>query len=182
MTSSPASGGPAYLLIGEILRPHGVAGEVRMRVLTRYPERLPELETVYLGSKPDSGKNIQFALQSVRMHQGYALLKLRGVDDRTQADRLRELFVMVSIEDAVPLEEDEYYLYQLIGLAVQTIEGEMLGTLTEVLETGANDVYIVDSPQYGEVLIPATDETIIQTDLESRIITVKLPEGLLPTA
>lgn len=88
---------------------------------------------------------------------------------------------MVAIEDAVPLEEGEFYLYQVIGLEVRTESGERLGAITDVLETGANDVYVVESPQYGEVLIPVTDETIVALDFDQGIVTVKLPDGLLPT-
>ncbi len=173
---------PPYLVLGEILRPHGIAGELRMRVLTGYPERLPDLKTVYLGRSPESSDITSYALQSVRFHQEYALLKLKGVDNREQADRLRQRLVMVSIDDAVPLDEGEVYLYQLIGMAVETEDGQRLGTITDVLETGANDVYIVDSPQYGEVLIPVTEETIVKMDADSRRITVRLPDGLLPNA
>jgi 16S rRNA processing protein RimM len=173
---------PEYLLLGEILRPHGILGEVKMRVLTAYPERLSELKTVYLCTNPDGVKAYQHPVERVRMNQGYALIKLEGIRDRTEADTLRELYVMVKLEDAIPLEDGEFYLYQLIGLTVQTVDGETLGTLTEVLETGANDVYIVDSPQYGEVLIPATAETIIETNVNSGIVTVKLPDGLLPSS
>lgn len=172
---------PDYLLIGEILRPHGIAGEVRMRVLTDYPERLSQIETLYLGRDIASPNIVKHMVEGVRMHQGYALVKFKGIDSRNQADTLRELLVMVALENAVPLDEGEYYLYQLIGLEVRTEAGEKLGSLTEVLETGANDVYIVDSPQYGEVLIPATPETIIKTDVAGGVIVVKLPEGLLPS-
>jgi 16S rRNA processing protein RimM len=181
-TSSTSSDNhsPEYLVLGEILRPHGIAGEVRMRVLTAYPERLSELKHIYLADKPDSNQATPYPLENVRMHQGYALLKLKGINDRDEADRLRELWVMIAIEDAVPLEEGEFYLYQLIGMNVETDAGEALGTISEVLETGANDVYIIDSPQYGEVLIPVTTETILKTDVDARIIVVKLPEGLLP--
>jgi 16S rRNA processing protein RimM len=118
----------------------------------------------------------------MRMHKTYGLLKLEGVDNRDQADRLRELHVMVAIEDAVPLEAGEYYLYQLIGLSVQTDKGEQLGQISDVLETGANDVYIVNSPQYGEILIPVTEETILEIDFDLGIATVSLPEGLLPSS
>lgn len=183
MPPSSSAGGPTrpqYLLLGQILRPHGVAGELRVRVLTAYPERLPDMKTVYIGRGTDAPDVKSHAVEGVRFHQGYALVRLKGVADRVQADRFRQLYMMVAIEEAVPLEEGEVYLFQLIGMTVQTQDGQILGTITDVLETGANDVYIVDSPQYGEVLIPATDQTIIKTDAENRRVTVNLPEGLLP--
>jgi len=172
---------PKYLLVGEILRPHGVIGEVRMKIVTHYPERLTSLKKVFLAPSPDSAKVTEYSLDGVRMHQAYALLKFKGIDDRDQAGLLRQLVVMVAIGDAIPLDEGELYLYQLVGLTIQTESGETLGTLTEVLETGANDVYIVDSPRYGEVLIPATPETILSTDIATKLMTVRLPDGLLPT-
>lgn len=171
---------PKYLILGEILRPHSIRGEVRMRILTDYPERISELGTVYLGSSPDSPRIRPYDVQHMRMHQGYGLLKFKTVQDRDQAEMLRGLFVMVEIANAIPLEDDEVYLYQLIGLQVHTEDGEALGTIKEVLETGANDVYIVDSPTYREVLIPATDETILETDIEAGTMIVRLPDGLLP--
>jgi 16S rRNA processing protein RimM len=171
---------PEYLILGEILRPHGIRGELRMRILTAYPEHLSELETVYLGRDPYKSTATAYTVEHIRMHQAYALLKFKGIDDRDQADRLRTLYVMTTLEDAVPLEDDEFYLYQLIGMTVKTDNGATLGTLTEVLETGANEVYIVDSPQYGEVLIPVLDETILKIDPDTNLVIVKLPEGLLP--
>jgi len=172
---------PTYLLIGEVLRPHGVAGELRVRVLTDYPERIVELDQIYLGTSPTSRKIKPHKLEKMRMHKGYALLKLARIDDRNLADRLRGLYVMVHIDEAIPLEDDEIYLYQLIGMRVQTTDGEDLGKITDVLETGANDVYIVNGGRYGEVLVPVTDETLIETDEINGIITVQLPDGLLPT-
>lgn len=171
---------PAYLLIGEVLRPHGVRGELRMKIRTDFPERIGELEQVYLGRTPDGAKVKSHTVTHLRLHQGYGLLKLEGVDDRDQADALRGLLVMVPLEEAVPLEEGEFYLYQLIGISVQTDDGVMLGTLVDVLETGANDVFVVNSPTYGEVLIPDIDETILDIDIEARLMTVHLLDGLLP--
>ena len=114
------------------------------------------------------------------MNKGYGLLKLREIIDRNQADLLRGLFVMVAIADAAPLQDDEIYLYQLIGMRVQSVNHEALGTITEILETGANDVYVVQSETYGEILVPVTKETVIKTDVEHGVVTVQLPEGLLP--
>ncbi len=170
---------PQYLSLGKILRPHGIRGELRMQILTDYPERIPALKTVYLGRalKPPVSA---YAVEGMRYHKGYGLLKLKSIDTRNQAEELRQLLVMVDIENAVPLEKGELYFFQLIGLSIQTEDGKTLGKITEVLETGANDVYIVDSPEYGEILIPATDETIIEIDVEAGSLTVGLPDGLLP--
>ncbi len=171
---------PKYLLLGEVLRPHGIRGELRVRLFTDYPERIRQLETVYLGDSPDSSTVIPYAVEAIRFHQGYGLLKLTIINDRDAADRMRQLLVMVDLEHAVPLEEGEFYLYELIGLNVITDQDEPLGTITEVLETGANDVYIVDSPTYGEVLIPALADTILKTDIAGGIMVVRLPDGLIP--
>lgn len=170
---------PDYLLLGEILRPHGIRGELRMRMLTDYPERINDLEQIFLGKSIESTPT-PYKVENLRMNQGFGLLKLVGVDDRTAAENFRELLVMVDIAHAVPLAEDEIYLYQLIGLQVQTDDGRDLGILTEVLETGANDVYIVKGDLYGEVLIPVLQDTILKTDTDAGILLVKLPEGLLP--
>ncbi len=180
-TGSEPAETPHFLLLGEILRPHGVRGELRVRLLTDYPERINDMERLYLGKDALSEDAEEYSVEYLRPHQdGYGLLKLAGIDDRNAADLLRQLFVMVALEDAVPLEEGEFYLYQLIGLAVQTQEGQSLGVIREVLETGANDVYIVDSPTHGEILIPVTDETILKTDIQAGLVVVNLPEGLLP--
>lgn len=173
---------PRYLLLGEILRPHGIRGELRMRILTDYPERIPKLKAVYIGSGIDADDIVAYSVEHMRIHQNYGLLKVAGVDNRNQAEDFRALFVMIDIENAVPLEEGEFYLYQLLGVNIQTEDGQSLGPIIEVIETGANDVYVVDSEDYGEVLIPVTDETIVSTDVDAGVIVVRLPEGLLPSA
>lgn len=172
---------PEYLLLGEVLRPHGIRGELRLRILTDHPDRINDLERVFLGRDPSKPDAKPYEVEHMRMNVEYGLLKLKGIDDRTQADRLRGMMVMIDIAHAVPLEEGEFYLYQLIGVTVQTMQGEVLGTITDVLETGANDVYVVKSPTYGEILIPDTEQTIIDIDIEAGLVKVELPEGLLPT-
>jgi len=171
---------PRYLLLGEVLRPHGVRGELRVRILTDFPERISDLDSVYVGVTPDDPNVKSYKIEGIRFHYEYGLLKLATIDDRDAADLMRQLLIMIDIENAVPLEEGEFYLYQLIGLRVETKAGETLGTISEVLETGANDVYIVQSPQYGEVLIPALETVILKTDIAAGVVIVELPEGLLP--
>lgn len=170
---------PEYLLLGKILRPHGIRGEIRMTLVTDFPERLHDIETVYLSLDPQDTKPEPWEIETVRFHQNYALIKFKKILDRTQAELLRERHVMIDLASAVPLEEDEYYLFQLLDMTVQTQDGLVLGTVTNVIETGANDVYVLDSPQFGEVLFPAHSETLVDIDLNTGIITVNLPEGLL---
>ncbi|MBZ0294575.1 MAG: ribosome maturation factor RimM [Anaerolineae bacterium] len=172
--------GPFYLLLGEILRPHGIRGELRVRILTDYPERMLEFDSVHIGTDPESPEAAIYQIEKLRLSKGYGLLKLEGIDDRNQAELLRDLYVMIDVDEAIPLEEGEFYLYQVIGLTVQTEQGQALGTIREVLETGANDVYIIDSPEYKEILLPVTPETVLNTDIQSGLVTVRLPEGLLP--
>ena len=170
---------PKYLVVGEILRPHGVRGELRMRVLSDYPDRLPQLDCVYLGDSPDDAALDKRALDGLRFNKKVALLTLAGCRSRNDADQLRGKVVLISIDQAAPLAEGEYYLFELIGLRVIADQIE-IGRIKEVLQTGANDVYIVEGEAYGEVLIPAHDETIVNMDFDAGFITMALPDGLLP--
>jgi 16S rRNA processing protein RimM len=171
---------PKYLLLGEILRPHGVRGEMRLKILTDYPERVAEIDTVYIGQGSHDEYARPYRVESARFHKKYLLLKVEELPDRDAVDPMRGLYVMVDMANAVPLDDDEIYLYELIGMTVQTDEGDALGQIKDVLETGANDVYIVNSPRYGELLIPAHDETLLDVNLEQKTVTMTLPDGLLP--
>jgi 16S rRNA processing protein RimM len=171
---------PKYLTLGKISRPHGVRGEVRMRIITDYPEQLHDLKTVYIGMSPDDKDIYPIDLQKVRFHQDYALLTFKGITNRDQVDKFRKKAVMIDIDNAIQLEDGEYYLFQLIGLKVVVDEQE-IGFVKEVIETGANDVYVVKGDQYGEILVPAHEETIIKIDFDTETITMSLPEGLLPS-
>lgn len=171
---------PYYLIIGKILRPHGVKGELRVKVMSDYPERVRELETVFVGDDPQRPEAVAYSVQAARLHQDYLLLKLKEIPDRNQAEPLRGQYVMIDLENAIPLDDDEFYLYEVIGLDVQTTGGAALGTVQDVIETGANDVYIVNSRRYGRLLLPIHGETLIHIDFEQGIITVQLPDGLLP--
>lgn len=170
---------PEYLVVGEVLRPHGVRGEVRVRVLTENREQLLDLDYVYLTDSPEDNRRIRVDLNKVRFNKSYALLSLAGYASRDDAERLRSKLVMIDPEQAAPLEGEQYYLFQLIGLRVLSNNVE-IGNIKEVLQTGANDVYVVESPSYGELLLPAHDETILNIDFEAREIRMVLPDGLLP--
>ncbi|HID64903.1 MAG TPA: 16S rRNA processing protein RimM, partial [Anaerolineae bacterium] len=136
---------PRYLVVGKIVAPWGVKGELKVAIETDFPERFKQLKRVYVGEKATS-----FVLEWSRLHKGHALLKLKGCDDRDAAEKLRGQLVQIPIEEAMPLGEDEYYVYQIVGLDVWTTEGEHLGRVSEVLFTGANDVYVVQREK-GEI-------------------------------
>jgi 16S rRNA processing protein RimM len=165
---------PRFLIIGRVLKAHGVHGEMRVAVHTDVPERFSWLETVYLGETDPEPVSVE----SVRFHQNFALLKLAGIDDRDAADELRGEWLQVPLDAAIPLEEGEYFLYQLIGLTVVTDEGETLGELAELLETGANLVFIVRGDK-GDILLPDTKEVIQDIDFENGRMTVHLLPGLV---
>lgn len=168
---------PRYLAVGRVLRPHGVRGELRVEVLTDYPERLGEHSQFYL-VPPDAPEAAQrYAVEKLRWHKGALLLKLGGCDDRNDAEGLRGMLVQIPIEEAVPLEEGEYYEFEIIGVEVSTEGGDRLGQVIDVLETGANDVYVVRGPG-GEVLVPAVDEVVLELDMELKRMVVRLLPGM----
>lgn len=166
---------PRFLVIGRIVKPHGVRGEVRVEVHTELPERFGWLESVYIGD-PDPKP---VAVEQVRFHKSSVLLKLAGYDDRIDAEKLRAQWLLIPEDEGLPLEEGEYYLYQIIGCTVISDQGQVLGKIVEVIETKANNVFVVEGPR-GELLLPDTEEVIKEVDLENSRVLVHLISGLLP--
>lgn len=165
---------PHFLAIGRVARPHGVNGEVRVELLTDLPERFKWLDVVYVGETNPR----PIAVETVRFHQGVVLLKLAGYPTRTEAELLRGELLQVPQSEAIPLEEGEYFLYQLVGLDVYTEKGTHLGRLSEVLETGANNVFVVDGPK-GQYLLPDIPDVIKNVDIENGRLVIHPIPGLL---
>jgi 16S rRNA processing protein RimM len=172
--SAPKRQQPRFLAIGRIARAHGVGGEVAVEVLTDFPERFAILETVYLGTNEDAQP---FGLAGHRWHNERVLLTLEGITNRTEAERLRGCLVQIPLDEAMPLSDGFYYAHQLRGLTVVTGQGEILGQVTDFLETGANGVYVVGG-QAGQVLLPAIPDVILRIDLDQGLIIVELPAGM----
>ncbi len=164
---------PRYLIVGRVLKPWGVRGEIKVEILTEFPDRFASLRTVYLG---DDAK--PFSVERTHLHSGAVLLKLGGIDTPQVAAKLREQLVQVAVEDAVELPKGKVYLYQLIGLRVRTTDGQPLGEITDVLDTGANDVYIVHDGA-REILLPAIPDVVKEINLEKGEMIVELMEGLV---
>ncbi len=166
---------PRFLVIGQIQKPHGIRGEVRVVVYTDLPERFTWLETVYVGKTNPKLTGVE----GVRFHNELVLLKLSGYDGRNEAETLRGEWLQVLEEDGIPLEEGEYYLYQLMGLQVFSNKGELLGELVDIIETKANNVFVVHGIS-GEILLPDIEEVIQEIDFENGRMIVHLLPGLLP--
>ena len=165
-----------YLQVGVITSTHGIKGEVKVFPTTDDPKRFRELKDVVL----DTGKEqIPLEIEGVKFFKQYVILKFKGIDNINDIEKYRKMPLFVAREDAVPLDEDEYYMADIIGMDVYTDEGELFGTLSDIMETGANDVYIVDSKEHGEVLLPAIHDCILSVDTEHNKMTVHLMDGLI---
>lgn len=172
-TGLPQSGEPVFLAVGRLQRPHGLKGEILMGVLTDFPERLKPEVKVYVGNQ-----HVPYVIQSQRPHTNGLLLRFAEFDNREAVGALRNQDVFVRADDRPALPDGEYYQHQLIGLQVVTDEGEALGALAEILETGANDVYVVRADGAKDLLLPAIDEVVLGIDLEAGEMQVHLLEGL----
>ena len=164
------------LKVGVITTTHGVRGEVKVYPTTDEPERFLDLEYVLL----DTGKELRrLDIKNVRFFKNLVILKFDGIDNINDIEKYKGRDLWIPREEAQELDEDEYYIADLLGMKVLLEDGSEFGTLKNVMETGANDVYIVDSVEHGEVLLPAIKECILDVDIETKTMTVHLMKGLL---
>ena len=164
------------LQVGVITSTHGIRGEVKVFPTTDDPRRFKGLKKVTL----DTGKERkELHIQGVKFFKQFVILKFEGIDNINDVEKYKRCPLLVTREDAVPLEEDEYFIADMIGMEVATEDGEAFGTLKDVIGTGANDVYVVESLRYGDVLIPAIKECILSVDIEEKKMKVHLMEGLI---
>ena len=164
-----------YLKVGVISSTHGIKGEVKVFPTTDSPERFKTLKNVIL----ETGKQqIPLEIAGVKFFKQFVIVKFKGIDNINDIEKYRGMELFVSREDAVELEDDEFYIADLIGMKVVT-EDEELGTLKDIMETGANDVYIIDTEKYGELLLPAIHDCILDVDVENDVMTVHLLDGLV---
>lgn len=164
------------LQVGVITSTHGIRGEVKVYPTTDNAERFKDLKKVIL----DTGKEtLPMEIENVKFFKQFAILKFKGIDNINDIERYKRCPLLIEREDAVPLEEGEYYIADMIGMKVQTEDGAEFGTLKDVMETGANDVYVIDSLAHGEVLVPAIRQCIKNVDIDKGLMTIHLMEGLI---
>jgi 16S rRNA processing protein RimM len=157
------------IVVGRILGPHGVRGEVKVEPLTDNPARFRRGSRLFAGDQT-------LTVAAARQAERHLLVRFESLLDRTAVARLRGVMLEVLESELPALPEGEYYRHQLIGLTVVDTEGHTLGTLEQVLETGANDVYVVRTPDGGELLLPATPEVVLRMDANAGRLVVSPPD------
>ena len=171
---SPHVGEPAFLEVGKIRRPHGVSGEVLVELLTDFPERLVRDKVLFIGANKE-----RVVIRSSRQHADGILLAFTGFDDPESIGQYRNQLLYVAGTDIPELPEGEYYYHELLDLSVVEEDGHELGRIAEIIETGANDVYVVIDESGRELLIPVIPDVIREMDLDAGVVTVRLLPGLI---
>ena len=163
------------LEVGQIVNTFGIKGEVKVTPFTDDINRFDDLKKVYVKTRKESKL---YKVESVRYHKNMVLLKLEGINNPEDAELLKNSFLEIDREDAIPLEEGQYFIVDLIGLDVYTDEGNFLGKVDDIYNTGANDIYVVKDELGKQVLLPGIKEVIKEVKLEDRIIVHLIP-GLI---
>lgn len=164
------------ITIGKAVKPFGVKGEMKIESMTDFPERFKDLRRVYLVSP--AGRELVCEVQSLRYAGGSPFLLFSGYDSPEKAKALNGWFLKVPEEEAVPLPEGSYYWFELVGMEVVSEGGEKLGTITEVFETGSNDVYVMKQGR-KEIYLPATKEIVKHIDRKAKRMVIHLVDGLM---
>ena len=164
------------LQVGIITSTHGVRGEVKVYPTTDDPRRFRRLKEVVL----DTGREkINLEIEGVKFFKQFMILKFKGLDNINDIEKYRQKSLYVTRKNAVRLQRDEYFIADLIGLKVQDEDGTELGTVKDVIETGANDVYEVEMADGRSLLLPAIKQCILNVDVENGMMQVHVLEGLL---
>ena len=162
---------PEFITIGSILSPFGNQGQLKVLVLTDLPERFSPASEIYI-------ERLLMTISSTVWHKGKAIIKLKSINNYTEADKLRGKIIELPSSQVNPLPQGQYYHFQLIGLEVKTDQGEHLGFITDILNTGSNDVYIVKGNR-RDILIPAVCDVIKSVDLENGCLVIEAIDGLI---
>jgi len=164
------------LQVGVITSPHGLKGEVKVFPTTDDVQRFKKLKEVIL----DTGKeSIKLEIMGVKFFKNLVILKFKGLDDINEVEQYRQKSLLIRREQSAPLKEGEYFITDLIGLQVFTEDGKEFGVLADVMQTGANDVYIIKTLEAKEVLIPAIKDCVLNIDIKKQRMVIYLMPGLI---
>lgn len=165
-----------YLEIGQIVNTFGIKGMVKIKPFTDDINRFDKLETIYIENR--KGRK-EYEIEEVKYHKNMVLMKLKGIDTPEEADLLRQSYLLVDRRKEEPLEEGVYYIVDLLGLEAYTDEGQLLGKIDDIFNTGSNDVYVIKDELGKQILLPGLPEVLKQVDLESGKIIFHLIPGLM---
>ncbi|MBU2608422.1 MAG: ribosome maturation factor RimM [Chloroflexi bacterium] len=160
-----------FITIGEIVAPQGTKGKLKVKVLTDFPHRFAANSTIYVNHQPTT-------IETSTWYKGMVIIKLPAIDSLQDAERLRGEMIEIHPSQLQPLQEGQYYIFQLIGLEVWTTAGELLGNIKEIITAKSNDNYVVSGDK-GEFLIPAIEDVVKSVDLETKRMVIEPLEGLL---
>ncbi len=169
--------GKDFVVVGKVVKPHGIRGEFCIKSFADSPLLFDEVPQLFLDR--GRGRPKPLSMKTWRMHKGMVLMTAAGVSDRNMAEELRGLNVLVRTADLPEIEDDDFYLYELEGFAVGLEDGEDIGTLSGFIETPTQDVWVITAPDGREILLPGVPEFIVQVDADAQRIVVDPPEGLL---
>jgi len=165
-----------YYKIGTIVNTHCLKGELKILSVTDFPElRYKKGKQLYIVTKE---KNIAVTIKSAKVQKNMYMIVFNGLEDINLVEKYKGFDLVVSEDEQQGLEKDEYYYREIIGLTVETIEGETLGTIKEIMSPGANDVWVVNRKGQDDLLLPVIDDVIKKVDLENQKVTIELMEGL----
>lgn len=165
-----------YFEVGQIVNTFGIKGDVKVKPFTDDVERFEELKKVYICKKE---KLEEIEIEEVKYHKDMVLLKLKGIDNMNEAEKLKGLYLKIDRKNAKKLPKDTYFIADLLGLEVYSDENEYLGKVDDIFPTGANDVYVVKDENGKQLLLPGISEVIKEIDLEKEKIIVHLLKGLV---
>ncbi len=163
------------LQVGVITSTHGIKGEVKVFPMTDDNRRFKKLKECMLQYKEEW---IPVKVQGARFFKNMVILKFEGIDNINDVEQYKQCGIFVDREHAVKLEQDEYFIADLLGIQVDREDGSLLGELTEIIPTGANDVYVVTDANQKEWLFPAIKDCILKVDMEKRRMTVRMMKGM----
>ena len=155
----------SYLEIGQIVNTHGIKGMIKVNPFTDDIKEFEYFKKIYIENK--NGRK-EYIIEEVKYNKNIVILKLKGIDKMEDAENLKNCYITISREDAIPLKENEYYIVDLLGLEVYTDEGKFLGNLDDIFNTGSNDIYVVKDELGKEILLPAISEVIRKIDIENK--------------
>lgn len=164
-----------YFEVGQIVNTFGIKGQLKVKPFTDDMKRFEELKTVYICKKNEMKK---VEIEDVKYNKQCVLLKVKGIEDLTEAEKYKGLFLKIDRKNAKKLPKDTYFIADILGLEVYTDEGELLGKVDDIFPTGANDVYVVKNELGKQILLPSIPEVLKEIDLEKGKVIVHLIEGL----